>query len=202
MLIGLDFDNTIVSYESALSFLADKTLSLPPEIPRTKLEIRDFLRACGREVEWTSFQGLLYGPGMEYAKPFEGAIEVLHDLAQLGHHLVIVSHRSPHPYAGPPFDLHKFAREWISKNLKGCGLFHDDAVYFLPTKSEKIDAIRRIGSNVFLDDLPEVLLDEFFPKSAKGILFDPSSKLGNLPIEHQITSWCELPTVLRKITRV
>ena len=45
MRIGLDFDNTIVCYDQAIKQLADELLELPEDDPRTKLGLRDHLRA-------------------------------------------------------------------------------------------------------------------------------------------------------------
>lgn len=100
MLIGLDLDNTIVCYDRAIRLLADKLHQLPSSVPRTKLGLRDFLRTLGREEDWTAFQGELYGPGMKYAQPFNGAISAMQMLKSQGHDLAIVSHRSRRPYAG------------------------------------------------------------------------------------------------------
>ena len=85
MLIGLDFDNTIVCYDEAIARLADELFDLPPDVPRTKLVLRDFLRRAKREPEWTAFQGALYGPGMAYAEPFEQALETMQALKDMGH---------------------------------------------------------------------------------------------------------------------
>ena len=84
MLIGLDFDNTLVCYDEAIIRLADKLLKLPPDLPRTKLAIRDYLREANREHEWTAFQGELYGPGMSYAEPFEHSVETMQVLKGCG----------------------------------------------------------------------------------------------------------------------
>ena len=74
MIIGLDLDNTIVCYDAAIEHLASDMESLPPDAPKTKLGVRDYLRAEGREPEWTEFQGKLYGPGMAHAAPFPACL--------------------------------------------------------------------------------------------------------------------------------
>jgi len=51
MLIGIDFDNTIVCYTPAIEILADVVLDLPKSLTRTKDELRSFLRANMRESE-------------------------------------------------------------------------------------------------------------------------------------------------------
>ena len=173
MLIGLDFDNTIVCYDEAIARLADELFDLPPDVPRTKLALRDFLRQANREPEWTAFQGALYGPGMSYAKPFEQALETMQALKDMGHSLCIVSHRSLRPYAGPAYDLHLAARSWVEQRLASNGLVENEMAHFHETRGQKIAAIRDLGCNAFLDDLPEVLEDEHFPIACWAILFDP-----------------------------
>jgi len=196
--LGLDFDNTIVCYDAAIALLAEEMFNLPPEVPRTKLGLRDHLRSAGREPEWTAFQGELYGPGMRHAQPFEGAIETMLQLVAAGHDLVIVSHRSRRPYAGEPHDLHAAAQGWVAERLQSCGLFGADngSVNFLETRQEKVARIAELGCQAFLDDLPEVLGDGGFPTSAAGILFDPSGGSTAPEGQHSISAWPELGDLL------
>ena len=196
--LGLDFDNTIVCYDAAIALLAEELFELPPEVPRTKLGLRDYLRKADRESEWTAFQGELYGPGMAHAQPFDGAIETMLQLKAAGHDLVIVSHRSRRPYAGEPHDLHAAARGWVAERLQSTGLFAADSgsVNFLETRQEKVALIAELGCQAFLDDLPEVLGDSGFPASAAGILFDPSGEIENQEDKLRITDWLQLPNLL------
>ena len=198
MRIGLDFDNTIVCYDQAIALLAEELFELPAELPRTKLELRNFLRADGREAEWTAFQAELYGPGMRYAQPFEGAISTMQQLAAEGHELVIISHRSRRPYAGPPHDLHVAARGWVDERLQTNGLFTDDnsMINFLETREEKVACISHLCCCAFLDDLPDVLQAPGFPAQTVGILFDPSGAGTTPPGCRLITDWPELIEVL------
>ena len=196
--LGLDFDNTIVCYDTAIAVLADELLDLPEKVPRTKLGLRDFLRRSDREPEWTAFQGELYGPGMRYAQPFEGAIETMQQLVAAGHELVIVSHRSRRPYAGEPHDLHAAAHCWVAERLQSDGLFveNNGSVNFLETRQEKVARIAELGCQAFLDDLPEVLGTAGFPENTKGILFDPSASSPSPQGQLRISSWPELSGVL------
>lgn len=180
MLVGLDFDNTIVDYQEAIAALSDSIPNLPKNLLRSKINVRNFLREGNREPEWTAFQGEVYGPGMKFAKPYPEAISCMKSLQNAGHSLVIISHRSRHPYAGPMYDLHAYARSWIADHLQSTGLFARQAdiqvVNFLETKTEKIEKISSLGCNVFLDDLPELLLDTEFPMGVHKYLFDPHLK--------------------------
>lgn len=205
--IGLDFDNTIVCYDEAIALLAERLFELPPHVLRTKRGIRDHLRACGREPEWTQFQGALYGPGMEGAKPFAEAIETMQKLVSQGHQLMIVSHRTRVPYAGPPYDLHAAARIWVSQHLQAAGLFlpkGEDAtskstVSFLETRKAKVAKISELGCRVFVDDLPEVLEESCFPKTTVGILFAPSGERNRNASHHTISAWHQLPDLLDQL---
>ena len=196
--LGLDFDNTIVCYDSAIAVLAEELVGLPAGVPRTKLGLRDFLRRSDREHEWTAFQGELYGPGMRYAHPFKGAIETMLQLVASGHELVIVSHRSRWPYAGEPHDLHAAARFWVAEWLQSAGLFAEDNgnVNFLETRQEKVAQIAQLGCQAFLDDLPEVLEAPGFPENTAGILFDPSAKKPAPVGKQRISAWPELKAVV------
>jgi hypothetical protein len=196
--LGLDFDNTIVSYDIAIAVLAEELFDLPAEVPRTKLGVRDYLRGTEREAEWTAFQGELYGPGMQHAQPFDGAIETMLQLAASGHEMVIVSHRSRRPYGGQPHDLHAAARTWVAERLQSVGLFadNDKSVNFLETRSEKIARIAELGCIAFLDDLPEVLGSPDFPTSTAGILFDSSGSTPTLGGHRRISAWPELTSIM------
>jgi hypothetical protein len=197
--VGLDFDNTIVCYENAVEVLADQRLKLPAKVPRTKVGVRNYLRREEREEEWTHFQGELYGPGMRYAKPFEGAIEAMLQLVDAGHELIIVSHRSRHPYAGEPHDLHAAAGLWVSERLQSKGLFAENNgdVYFLETQKLKLAKISELRCNAFVDDLPDVLGSPDFPTNTKGILFDPLESLPETGGHLRMTTWSELKTLLQ-----
>jgi hypothetical protein len=196
MLIGLDFDNTIVNYNEAIPQLAKERFELPKELSVNKVSLRDFLRTKKREHEWTEFQGELYGPRMSYAYPYPGAIDAMRTLMTYGHRLVIISHRTKYPYAGYQYDLHAYAEEWVATRLSPQGLFSRESVYFLETRAEKILTIATLKCDVFLDDLPEVLNDTNFPTGTKGILFDPDNLKSDFQSNCKIKSWKELSAKL------
>jgi len=173
-------------------------LDLPKSLTRTKDELRSFLRANMRESEWTVFQGALYGPGMRYAEPFDGAIDMMQQLVTEGHDLVIISHRTRHPYAGHPHDLHGAARRWVEEHLQKVGLFigENQMVNFFETRREKIACIAALGCQVFMDDLPEVLNSPDFPAETVSVLFDPSRTKAKSSGFRLVSAWAELHEVL------
>ena len=202
MKLGIDFDNTIVNYHEVIERLASKLSGIPQHIPKTKIRIRDYLRGCGREEEWTELQGQIYGPGMIYAKPYRGAIQAMKEVADKGYSLIIVSHRTRYPYRGTRHDLHKAAYEWVKRELWSEGLFQEkdgcSCVHFLETRAEKIQKIGLLECDYFIDDLPEVLEDEGFPNNTRRILFHPKNESAGSPSKEFVLmrDWTELKQVV------
>lgn len=180
-MIGLDLDNTIACYDGAIARLAAERLSLPADVAKTKIAVRDHLRKTGREDEWTEFQGYIYGPGMDAAMPFPGAIGAITDFIAAGHDVAIISHRTRHPYRGPKFDLHEAARAWIAKHLIGAdgSPLLAGRVSLFDHRSAKISHIHEVGCHYFVDDLIEVLIDAAFPNKTGRIWFSPDQ--GTVP---------------------
>ena len=175
MLIGLDFDNTIVSYDALFHKVAVEQALVPVDLPKSKLAVRDYLRKIDNETAWTEMQGYVYGTKMGDAAAYQGVIEFIKFARDKGISMAIVSHKTKYPFIGPKYDLHEAARSWVENILKSgvTNLIDPDHVFFELTKEEKIARIADIGCDYFIDDLPEILLMPGFPKNAKGILFDP-----------------------------
>ncbi len=193
MIIGLDFDNTIACYDQVIARLSKEKFDLPADVAPTKLGVRDYLRAAGREPEWTEFQGHLYGPGMDYAEPFSAAIETIAALQDQGHTTFIISHRTKHPYAGPKFDLHASAKAWVTSKLVlgSRHLFAADQVFFNESRDEKIALIKTLACDIFLDDLSDVLGDPKFPASTKKLWFSEQAPQASSDMV-QIKHWNEV----------
>ena len=64
------------------------------------------------------------------------------------------------------------------------------------TKAEKIDQIGLQKCDIFVDDLPEILKAEKFPKGTRKILFDPCSHHLKEPNIERISHWDQLKTLL------
>ena len=77
MLIGLDFDNTIVCYDRLFHRLAVERGLVTRYLPPSKQTVRDFLRVPGREDEWTELQGIPHCPRIPAAEPFPRVKEFL-----------------------------------------------------------------------------------------------------------------------------
>lgn len=175
-MIGIDFDNTIVCYDDVFYRIAVDEGVIPVTVGRSKKAVRDWLRAAGREDAWTALQGLVYGARIDLAPAFPGVLDFLRTCRMAGMPVAVVSHKTRHPFAGPPHDLHAAARGWLER----LGVFDDPAiglnpagVFFEPTKAGKLARIRALGCAVFIDDLPEFLAEPDFPAGVHRILFDP-----------------------------
>ncbi|MBI3562332.1 MAG: haloacid dehalogenase-like hydrolase [Gammaproteobacteria bacterium] len=177
MRIGIDFDNTIVSYDTLFHKVARERNLVPPQIPVNKLAVRDHLRRIGQEDHWTAMQGYVYGARMDEALAYDGVIEFMHHAASAGHQLFIVSHKTRKPFLGPEYDLHAAARAWIERHIlwEGKALLPAENIFFELTKQEKLNRIEACGCDTFIDDLPEILLAAEFPQSTHRLLFDPEA---------------------------
>lgn len=196
MRIGLDFDNTIVNYDRLFHTVAREQNVVPADVPANKVAVRDYLRQAGKEDVWTEMQGYVYGARMSEADAYPGLLDALRHIQARGHDLYIVSHKTKHPFMGPKYDLHAAASAWIAHHLQASGnvLVESGNVYFELTKSEKIARIATLGCDLFVDDLPEILLADGFPPSIRKILFDPDRHhdTAAMPNIARIGEWKEL----------
>ena len=192
-MIGIDLDNTIVCYDDVFDRAA-RDQGLVGAGPRlSKGELRDRLRAAGREDDWTALQGYVYGPGMSLAVPFEGALEFVRECGLAGVEVAIVSHRTRHPYAGPSYDLHSSARHWLADrevNLPA------ERIHLEETREAKFQRIGAIGCTTFIDDLPEFLTDPAFPAGVERVLFDPHGAGAPSGVRRLVT-WTEASDLVR-----
>jgi len=94
MRIGIDFDNTIVSYDALFHKVARERDLIPHDTPVNKVAVRDHLRQIGKEELWTEMQGYVYGARMDEALAYPGVIDFLSSATAAGHELAIVSHKT------------------------------------------------------------------------------------------------------------
>ena len=199
MIVGIDFDNTIICYDTAFHLAAIERGLIPAELPPSKERVRDYLRSAGREDDWTELQGFVYGARMETVSPFSGATSCIRELVERGVEVFIVSHKTLHPYRGTRYDLHEAARRWLEASgfLDQAGLSAGRAFFEL-TREEKLRRIAALGCTHFIDDLPEILTAPQFPSSASPLLFAPLSDTGGAAL-HRFGSWAAIAAYFRGI---
>ena len=120
MVIGVDFDNTIVCYDRLFHHVAVEKSLVPATVPADKESVRNYLREQDREDDWTELQGLVYGVRIREAEPFPGVREFFAECRRRGIPVYVVSHKTRLPVRGPQVDLHEAARGWLE-----CQGFHD-----------------------------------------------------------------------------
>ena len=197
--IGIDLDNTLISYDKLFHQLALEQGLIASDLPVNKTEVRDYLRRVGQEPAWTAMQGLAYGTRIRGAEMFAGALDFIHEGRRRVWEMFIVSHKTLAPIVGEPVNLHDAARGWLESKA-----FHTemglprDHVWFEVTKKAKIERIRELHCDVFIDDLPELLTDPQFPASTQRILFAPQgSSAKDLPADITVAaSWTEITRLL------
>lgn len=199
MLIGIDFDNTIVCYDQVFYGAAVMKGLIPQELPPTKGHVRDFLRHLGMEDQWTELQGHVYGVMIRDAEPFPGVLDFFRCCIREGLPVCIISHKTLYPFEGPKYDLHLAAERWLEErgfyDPLSVGLSRD-LVHFELTKKEKLDRIASLGCTHFIDDLPEFLMDAEFPSSVNRILFDPTGDHCDTRYFQRVRSWKEIKEIL------
>ena len=160
--IGIDFDNTIVSYDALFHKVGYERGWLGVEVPINKSDVRNYLRRAGREDDWTEMQGYVYGARMAEAAMFPGVKEFLRACRAAGHAVSIISHKTRAPFRGEQYDLHRAAIDWLEQQ----GFFAEadlglkrENVFFELTKEAKLGRISAQHCTHFIDDLPEFLSD-------------------------------------------
>ncbi len=179
MRIGIDFDNTIACYDGVFHAAALERCLIPSDLARDKNSVRDHLNGSGRKDDFTELQGYVYGARMDMVSPYPGFAEFIAAAQAAEHTLFIISHKTRHPLRGPQHDMHAAARGFLVTH----GLIGDHTaaidpahVYFELTKEEKVARAARLGVDVFIDDLPEILGLPGFPDDMRKILFDPDGQ--------------------------
>ena len=178
MRIGIDFDNTIVSYDELFHQVAREKNLIPADLPVNKVAVRNHLRSINQEDKWTLMQGEVYGLRMSEARAYDGMKGTIAAFKLTGHQVFIISHKTRHPFMGPAYDLHQSARNWVDLHLviDGTRLFEREAIFYELTKEEKIARALALDCDLFIDDLPEILAMDGFPVNMRKILFDPEGQ--------------------------
>jgi hypothetical protein len=174
--IGLDFDNTIITYDAVFLATARKWSLVGADFIGGKQAIRDAIRLLpDGELSWQKLQGQVYGKGLAQAEMVEGVDAFLRRCRASNVPVAIVSHKTEFGHHDPDrINLRDAARAWMSEHgffqIGGYGIA-PDAVYFESTRQDKIARIAQVGCSHFIDDLEEVLCDPTFPSEVERILF-------------------------------
>jgi hypothetical protein len=183
--IGIDFDNTIITYDDVFCAAAKRCGLIDPEFSGSKKAVRNAIRLLpGGELAWQRLQGQVYGKGIRDAKMVAGVEPFLRRCGAEGCVVVIVSHKTKYGHFDPDrANLRTAALDW----MKGQGLCDRDHgialkdVHFENSRAEKIKRIAALTLTHFIDDLEEVLTDSDFPPNVNRILLAPEAQASGAP---------------------
>lgn len=178
--IGLDFDNTIISYDDVFCKMAKQWGLINAAFVGRKQAVRDAIRLLpDGELTWQRLQGQVYGKSLADAAMVGGVDTFLRRCRAEGCEVMIVSHKTEYGHFDPDrVNLREAARNWIlAKGLIG-GEYGISAanVFFESTRAEKLARIAALSCTHFVDDLEEVLGDPAFPPAVSRILLADGAK--------------------------
>ncbi len=193
MIQGIDFDNTIVCYDTLMHRVAVERGLVDAKTPPNKKAVRDAIRLLPEgDVEWQKVQGQVYGRRIVEASPFPGVLDFFRDLAGRCQ-LFIVSHKTNRPHfdeTGP--NLREAALSWLKAHHffdADGGCLSPQQVFFEGTREGKIRKIRELGCTCFIDDLEETFQEPDFPKNVRRILFDPAKESSQSVADLTLSDW-------------
>lgn len=195
--VGLDFDNTLIDYDELFYSLALEKGLIPVQIDKTKIAVRKYLKDNGKENIFTLLQGEVYGLHIKRASQSCGMMQSLKKLKKNSIELIIISHKTLHPYSGPKYDLHKAAMSWLEKNNffdKNCLNFRRENVFFEITIENKIKRIEDLGLTYYIDDLTKIL--KMINSRINRIHFNPNSEDKRIEGIIDMKAWEDLPKIL------
>jgi hypothetical protein len=194
--LGLDLDNTLVSYDRVLARVAGE-FGVPAGTTG-KRAIRDALRQGAEgDIAWQRLQGLIYGPRMGEAALMPGAARFLAGCRARGVRLFVVSHKTEYaPYDPTRTSLRRASLDWMAANglFARFGLAPED-VFFEATRAEKVARIAGLAPDAFVDDLEEVFREPGFPAAVERLLFHPRGRAPEGPFR-VCASFAEVGRVL------
>ena len=197
MIIGIDFDNTIVNYKSVFGRVAfESKITCDSEL-KNKNDIKKLLIASDRENDWTELQGIVYGSHIMAAEPYENFSDVFVSLLTAGHELKIISHKTKYPFIGKRINLRCAAMMWLKeKGIVGTGhnKLSEMDVFFCSTITEKVAMQKKQRCDVFIDDLVKVL--KLINPQVNRVLFDPKSEIDACEQFNILRDWGDIEALL------
>lgn len=173
-IIGIDFDNTLVSYDEVFHRHGCELGLIAQTVEKNKTAVRSAIRSLPQgNDKWTELQGRVYGEWMPEARVMPGAEEFLAACRAKAYKIYIISHKTRYPFLGPQVDLQFAAKSWIrQQNLLERFQITEQDIVFEETLRGKIRQIRQRQCEYFIDDLLEVLTQDDFPGGVKKILLN------------------------------
>lgn len=196
-IIGVDFDNTIVSYDDVMYNVALQQGLIHSATRKSKKDIRDKIRQLpDGEIQWQRLQAIVYGSRMEEARLIDG-VQMFFELCKLYKvRVYIISHKTEYANFDETGTNLRVAAVTLMRGNRffeadGLDLSEED-VYFEATRREKIERIRHLRCTHFIDDLEETFLEDSFPTNVEKILYAPHLQHSSLPGVRVVAAWKEI----------
>jgi hypothetical protein len=201
MRIGIDLDNTIVSYNRLFPKIARDLNLLSEEVPTSKNEVkRRLLIEPQGDRLWQKLQGKVYGKYMLQADIFPGFHEFLYASKLRGHQVFIVSHKTEFGHFDEErISLREQALKWLKANeIVGTNNLSIDSknIFFESTREEKIARIRSLKFTHFIDDLYVIFREQTFPQNIEKIWFTPNQNQPQNKSILSLSSWRDITNYL------
>jgi hypothetical protein len=200
--IGIDLDNTIISYDSAFKVAAIRGKLIKNDeienVDLSKRDIKNIIQSTDDgEIKWQKLQGFVYGKGINKAKLFPGVYRFLWRCSINDVIVEVVSHKTIYGH----FDKDKInLREAANQFLKVKGVFGEGnsfirKITYKSKKSEKIDYIKNSNFCYFIDDLDDIVFSNKL-KDQSVLLFSPNT--GEYPKNkhNYIGLWPEISKII------
>ena len=152
MIIGLDFDNTIILYDTPVHEVALSMGLIPSTLAKDKIVVRDYIRqsAAGDEG-WQKVQGQIYGKKIGLATLAEGFVQFAEEARKRGVTLKVVSHKTERGHFDDQhINLRTAALDWMtqkkffSETAKGGLGFLKEDIFFEETRLGKINRLAEL----------------------------------------------------------
>lgn len=191
--VGVDFDNTIVTYDALMARLAVEEGWLQEGEGTHKREIRDALRRLtDGELKWRRLQYLAYGHRIREAHLVEGVLDFFARCDAESVPVYVVSHKTRYSELDPErTDLREAALGWLA-DAGIVPTLPPAHVFFEDDRTAKVTRIAGLGCTHFVDDLEETFLEPSFPPSADRLLFRPDGEPAADPGIRVFRSWSEI----------
>jgi hypothetical protein len=200
LVVGVDFDNTIVSYDGVMRRVASEQGVIAAATHQGKREIRDQVRQSPQgELGWQRLQSVVYGRAIGEAQLIDGVEQFFVRCRISGIATSIVSHKTEYAAQDQTHtNLREAALSWMREHQffspSGLGL-SERSVYFESTRAEKIARILTLGCTHFIDDLEETFHEPMFPRQVEKLLYVPDAvSRAVAPGIKLMSNWQEIET--------
>ena len=176
MILGIDLDNTIINYEDSFLSVGKLLGMIPTAYSGSKPQIKEYLIKQHNGQKVGNTPGCCLWKAYPTAKLMDGFASFLNILqASCDVELYIVSHKTKFAHHDEEkTNLRAAALSFLQQNnVVSSKQLNLDKVIFKPTLNEKVTAIRELGCNCFVDDLPKVLNHPNFPNTCKKFVLAP-----------------------------